>query len=164
MPESLDLPGLDRRGSPAASVGADRPSMYFETIRTVPLFALPSKLGSGPTCGALMRPHFPIAEADRQIVFYINDCAESYLEGGGSYRDCGPSVEELSAHLGFDRQEIITAVERLAQQGFLTVDKKTPLSPESLVYPTPRTLIASESFNEMSQAEVEAFIGRLRDE
>ena len=49
-----------------------------------------------------MRPHFPVAEADRQIVFYVNDCAESYLEGGGTYRECGPSVQELAAHLGYD--------------------------------------------------------------
>jgi hypothetical protein len=111
-----------------------------------------------------MRPHFPLAEADRQIVFYINDCAESYLEGGGSYRDCGPSIEELAAHLGFDRAEIIAAIQRLAQQGFLTVNEKSPLSPKSLVYPTPRTLIASESFTGMSQVEVEAFIDRLHQE
>jgi hypothetical protein len=111
-----------------------------------------------------MRPHFPLAEADRQIVFYINDCAESFLDGGGTYRECGPSIQELATHLGFDPEEIVAAVQRLAQQGFLTIDEQGTLTRKSLVYPTIRALVVSESFAHMSEPEVEAFLGRLRDE
>jgi len=110
-----------------------------------------------------MRPHFPVAEADRQIVFYVNDCAESFFEGGGTYRECGPSVRELAAHLGFEVREIIASVDRLAQQGFLTLDDGRPITEKTLIYPTPSTLLVSPSFSAMSEAEAHAFIVRLRE-
>jgi hypothetical protein len=110
-----------------------------------------------------MRPHFPVAEADRQIVFYVNDCAESFFEGGGTYRECGPSVEELAAHLGFEVGEIIESVERLAKQGFLTLDDGRPITKKTIIYPTPTTLVASPSFQAMSKAEADAFIMRLHE-
>jgi hypothetical protein len=110
-----------------------------------------------------MRPHFPVAEADRQIVFYINDCAESYFEGGGTYRECGPTVRELAAHLGFEVREIVAAVERLAEQGFLTLEDGRPVTEATVIYPTLSTLVASPSFEAMSQAEANAFIRRLRE-
>lgn len=109
-----------------------------------------------------MRPHFPVGDADRQIVFYVNDCAESYLEGGGTYRECGPSVRELATHLGYDVQEIIAAVQRLAEQGFLTLDGDGPVTSRTLLYPTTATLVASASFESMSESEAEEFIARLR--
>ena len=111
-----------------------------------------------------MRPHFPVAEADRQIVFYVNDCAESYFEGGGTYRECGPTVGELAAHLGFEVREIVTAVKRLAEAGYLTLEDGPPVTEKTVIYPTPSALVASPSFETMSQAEADAFIRRLRED
>jgi hypothetical protein len=111
-----------------------------------------------------MRPHFPVAEADRQIVFYVNDCAESYFEGGGTYRECGPTVRELAAHLGFDVREIVAAVVRLSEQGYLTLEDGRPITDRTVIYPTPSTLVVSPSFEAMSQTEVDAFIRRLRED